>query len=308
MPIKIPNDLPATAVLEKENIFVITETRAITQDIRPLKIAILNLMPTKVETETQFVRLLGNTPLQVELELLHTKTHKSKNTSQEHLLTFYKTFEEVKDKKFDGLVITGAPVELMDFEEVEYWDELCEIMDWSRSHVYSTLHICWGAQAALYHHYGVRKVLLSQKMFGVFHHQVVHKGSILFRGFDDDFLVPHSRHTGIIEEDVRKCSALKVLAESKEAGIYAISTDNGRQIFITGHSEYDTNTLRDEYLRDKNEGLAIQLPQNYFAGDDDTKAPACTWRSSANLLFSNWLNYFVYQETPYLVKTISALP
>lgn len=307
MPIQIPNDLPAAETLKKENIFVMKQTRAQTQHIRPLEIVLLNLMPTKIVTETQLSRVLGNTPLQVHLELMMVSSHRAKNTPEEHLLSFYKTFDELKDRKFDGMVITGAPVEKMKFEEVEYWEELCEIMDWSRSHVYSTLHICWGAQAALYHHYGVRKVLLPQKMFGVFHHQVVHKGSILFRGFDDDFLVPHSRHTGIIEEDVRKCSALKVLAESEEAGIYAISTDNGRQIFITGHSEYDTNTLRDEYLRDKNEGLAIQLPQNYFAGDDDTKAPACTWRSSANLLFSNWLNYFVYQETPYLVKTISAL-
>lgn len=307
MPICIPKDLPAAKTLQEENIFVMDVERATSQDIRPLRILVLNLMPTKIVTETQLARLLGNTPLQIDMELL-TVSRMPKHTAKEHMISFYQTFEDVKDQYYDGMVITGAPVEKMKFEEVEYWEELCEIMDWSRSHVYSTLHICWGAQAALYHHYGVRKVLLSQKMFGVFHHQVVHKGSILFRGFDDDFLVPHSRHTGIIEEDVRKCSALKVLAESKEAGIYAISTDNGRQIFITGHSEYDTNTLRDEYLRDKNEGLAIQLPQNYFAGDDDTKVPACTWRSSANLLFSNWLNYFVYQETPYLVKTISALP
>lgn len=306
MPICIPKDLPAAKTLQEENIFVMDVERATSQDIRPLRILVLNLMPTKIVTETQLARLLGNTPLQIDMELL-TVSRMPKHTAKEHMISFYQTFEDVKDQYYDGMVITGAPVEKMKFEEVEYWEELCEIMDWSRSHVYSTLHICWGAQAALYHHYGVRKVLLSQKMFGVFHHQVVHKGSILFRGFDDDFLVPHSRHTGIIEEDVRKCSALKVLAESKEAGIYAISTDNGRQIFITGHSEYDTNTLRDEYLRDKNEGLAIQLPQNYFAGDGDTKAPACTWRSSANLLFSNWLNYFVYQETPYLVKTISAL-
>ena len=265
MPICIPKDLPAAKTLQEENIFVMDVERATSQDIRPLRILVLNLMPTKIVTETQLARLLGNTPLQIDMELL-TVSRMPKHTAKEHMISFYQTFEDVKDQYYDGMVITGAPVEKMKFEEVEYWEELCEIMDWSRSHVYSTLHICWGAQAALYHHYGVRKVLLSQKMFGVFHHQVVHKGSILFRGFDDDFLVPHSRHTGIIEEDVRKCSALKVLAESKEAGIYAISTDNGRQIFITGHSEYDTNTLRDEYLRDKNEGLAIQLPQNYFAG------------------------------------------
>ena len=308
MPIVIPKDIPAYTALLGENIFVMHDERAFTQDIRPLEIAILNLMPTKVETETQFMRLLSNSPLQVNVTLLYTDTYKSKNTAAAHLDRFYKKFDDIKNKHFDGMIVTGAPVETLAFEEVAYWEELKEIFDFADKNVTSTIFICWGAQAALYHHYGVRKVLLSQKMFGVFHHQVVHKGSILFRGFDDDFLVPHSRHTGIIEEDVRKCSALKVLAESKEAGIYAISTDNGRQIFITGHSEYDTNTLRDEYLRDKNEGLAIQLPQNYFAGDDDTKAPACTWRSSANLLFSNWLNYFVYQETPYLVKTISALP
>lgn len=252
MPICIPKDLPAAKTLQEENIFVMDVERATSQDIRPLRILVLNLMPTKIVTETQLARLLGNTPLQIDMELL-TVSRMPKHTAKEHMISFYQTFEDVKDQYYDGMVITGAPVEKMKFEEVEYWEELCEIMDWSRSHVYSTLHICWGAQAALYHPYGVRKVLLSQKMFGVFHHQVVHKGSILFRGFDDDFLVPHSRHTGIIEEDVRKCSALKVLAESKEAGIYAISTDNGGQIFITGHSEYDTNTLRDEYLRDKNE-------------------------------------------------------
>ncbi len=306
MPICIPKDLPAARTLQEENIFVMDVERATSQDIRPLHILVLNLMPTKIVTETQLARLLGNTPLQIDMELL-TVSRMPKHTAKEHMISFYQTFEDVKDQYYDGMVITGAPVEKMKFEEVEYWDELCEIMDWSRSHVYSTLHICWGAQAALYHHYGVRKVLLDQKMFGVFRHKVVHKGSILFRGFDDEFWVPHSRHTGIIEDDVRSCPQLKVLAESAEAGIYAISTDSGRQIFITGHSEYDTDTLQNEYLRDKSEGLAIQLPQNYFPQDDDTKAPACTWRSSANLLFSNWLNYFVYQETPYLVKTISAL-
>lgn len=259
MPICIPKDLPAAKTLQEENIFVMDVERATSQDIRPLRILVLNLMPTKIVTETQLARLLGNTPLQIDMELL-TVSRMPKHTAKEHMISFYQTFEDVKDQYYDGMVITGAPVEKMKFEEVEYWEELCEIMDWSRSHVYSTLHICWGAQAALYHHYGVRKVLLSQKMFGVFHHQVVHKGSILFRGFDDDFLVPHSRHTGIIEEDVRKCSALKVLAESKEAGIYAISTDNGRQIFITGHSEYDTNTLRDEYLRDKTKDSRFSCP------------------------------------------------
>ena len=304
MPIKIPNDLPATAVLEKENILVITETRAITQDIRPLKIAILNLMPTKVETETQFVRLLGNTPLQVELELLHTKTHKSKNTSQEHLLTFYKTFEEVKDKKFDGLVITGAPVELMDFEEVEYWEELKEIMEWSKTNVTSTLHICWGAQAGLYYHYGIPKYTLDKKLFGVYKHKLDRKTAILFRGFDDEFYVPHSRHTDVKREDVEAVSDLKILASSDEAGLYVAATDLGRQIYVMGHSEYDADTLKKEYFRDKEAGKKIDLPVNYFENDDPLLPPRVTWRSCANLFYSNWLNYFVYQTTPYDLNKI----
>ena len=304
MPIKIPNDLPATAVLEKENIFVITETRAITQDIRPLKIAILNLMPTMVETETQFVRLLGNTPLQVELELLHTKTHKSKNTSQEHLLTFYKTFEEVKDKKFDGLVITGAPVELMDFEEVEYWEELKEIMEWSKTNVTSTLHICWGAQAGLYYHYGIPKYTLDKKLFGVYKHKLDRKTAILFRGFDDEFYVPHSRHTDVKREDVEAVSDLKILASSDEAGLYVAATDLGRQIYVMGHSEYDADTLKKEYFRDKEAGKKIDLPVNYFENDDPSLPPRVTWRSCANLFYSNWLNYFVYQTTPYDLNKI----
>ena len=304
MPIKIPNDLPATAVLEKENIFVITETRAITQDIRPLKIAILNLMPTKVETETQFVRLLGNTPLQVELELLHTKTHKSKNTSQEHLLTFYKTFEEVKDKKFDGLVITGAPVELMDFEEVEYWEELKEIMEWSKTNVTSTLHICWGAQAGLYYHYGIPKYTLDKKLFGVYKHKLDRKTALLFRGFDDEFYVPHSRHTDVKREDVEAVSDLKILASSDEAGLYVAATDLGRQIYVMGHAEYDADTLKKEYFRDKDAGKKIDLPVNYFENDDPSLPPRVTWRSCANLFYSNWLNYFVYQTTPYDLNKI----
>lgn len=304
MPIKIPNDLPATAVLEKENIFVITETRAITQDIRPLKIAILNLMPTKVETETQFVRLLGNTPLQVELELMHTKTHKSKNTSKEHLLTFYKTFEEVKDKKFDGLVITGAPVELMDFEEVEYWEELKEIMEWSKTNVTSTLHICWGAQAGLYYHYGIPKYTLDKKLFGVYKHKLDRKTAILFRGFDDEFYVPHSRHTDVKREDVEAVSDLKILASSDEAGLYVAATDLGRQIYVMGHSEYDADTLKKEYFRDKEAGKKIDLPVNYFENDDPSLPPRVTWRSCANLFYSNWLNYFVYQTTPYDLNKI----
>lgn len=304
MPIKIPNALPATETLNNENIFVITETRAITQDIRPLKIAILNLMPTKIVTETQLARLLGNSPLQVEVEFLHTKTHVSKNTSQEHLFSFYKTFDDVKDQTFDGMIITGAPVELLEFEEVEYWDELCEIMEWTKTHVTSTFHICWGAQAALYYHYGVKKYKLDKKMFGIFPHKADYKKSILLRGFDDEFMVPHSRHTTVLREDIEKIEGLKILATSEEAGVYAVASEKGRQIFITGHSEYDADTLRKEYLRDKNAGLPIDVPKNYFPDDDDTKEPVSTWRSHANLLYSNWLNYFVYQTTPYDIKTI----
>ena len=303
MPIKIPNELPATETLESENIFVITETRAITQDIRPLKVLILNLMPTKVTTETQLARLLGNTPLQVEMELVKT-AHIPKNTSEEHMLAFYKTFDEVKDMRFDGMVITGAPVEHMPFEEVEYWDELCEIMEWSKTHVTSTFHICWGAQAGLYYHYGINKVPLDKKMFGVFRHKVDYKRSILFRGFDDEFLVPHSRHTTVLREDIEKVPELKVLASSEEAGVYAVIADHGKQIFITGHSEYDADTLKKEYVRDKTAGLPIDVPVNYFPNDDDTKEPMVTWRSSANLLYSNWLNYFVYQTTPYDIESI----
>ena len=303
MPIKIPNELPATETLESENIFVITETRAITQDIRPLKVLILNLMPTKIVTETQLARLLGNTPLQVEMELVKT-SHIPKNTSEEHMLAFYKTFDEVKDKRFDGMVITGAPVEQMPFEDVEYWQELCEIMEWSKTHVTSTFHICWGAQAGLYYHYGVGKVPLDKKMFGVFKHTVEYKRSILFRGFDDEFLVPHSRHTTVLREDIEKVPELRILASSKEAGVYAVIADHGKQIFITGHSEYDADTLNKEYVRDKNAGLPIEVPVNYFPNDDDTKPPLVTWRSSANLLYSNWLNYFVYQTTPYDIEEI----
>ena len=299
MPIKIPNELPAYKTLTNENIFIMDETRAISQDIRPLRIAIVNLMPTKIDTETQLMRLLGNTALQVEVELLHTKSYESKNISKEHLRTFYKTFDDVKDQSFDGMIVTGAPVEQLPFEEVEYWEELCEIMEWSKRHVHSTLHICWGAQAGLYYHFGIDKRPLDKKLFGVFPHKVVRKSSILFRGFDDIFMVPHSRHTTVLQEDVKACPALKILAASEEAGLYAISTKNGRQIFITGHSEYDAETLKREYLRDKNLGLPIEVPKNYFPNDDDSKSPRVTWRSHANLLFSNWLNYFVYQTTPY---------
>ena len=304
MPIKIPNLLPATKVLLDENIFVISETRAITQDIRPLKILMLNLMPKKIETETQIARLIGNTPLQVELELLQTATHKSTHTSTEHMLAFYKTFDEVKMNKYDGLIITGAPVEQMEFEEVDYWEELCEIMEWSKTHVTSTFHICWAAQAALYYHYGIEKKPLDKKLFGVFEHTVAHKGSILFRGFDDTFMVPHSRHTTVLAEDIEKVPALKILSTGREVGVYAVATDRGRQIFITGHSEYDADTLNREYQRDKNAGLPIDIPVNYFPNDDDTLPPKVTWRSGANLLYSNWLNYFVYQTTPYNIAEI----
>ena len=304
MPIKIPNLLPATQVLLDENIFVMTETRAITQDIRPLKILMLNLMPLKIVTETQIARLIGNTPLQVELELLQTATHKATHTTEEHMLAFYKTFDEVKHKKYDGLIITGAPVELIDFEKVDYWPELCEIMEWSKTHVTSTFHICWGAQAGLYYHYGVPKYRLDKKMFGVFPHTLDYKRSILFRGFDDVFSVPHSRHTANRREDIEAVPELKILASSEEAGVAVIATDRGRQIFVTGHFEYDPDTLKKEYFRDKNAGLPIDMPKNYFPGDDDTKDPLVTWRSCANLLFSNWLNYFVYQSTPYNIEEI----
>ena len=299
MPIKIPNDLPAKKVLESENIFVMTETRAITQDIRPLKILILNLMPKKIETETQLARLLGNTPLQVEPELIRTKTYQSKNVSEEHLLAFYKTFDDVKDRNFDGMIITGAPVEHLAFEDVEYWEELCAIMEWSKSHVHSTLHICWGAQAGLYYHHGVPKYPVPEKLFGIFPHQVERKSSILFRGFDEEFMVPQSRHTTVLREDIERVPQLKILAASEETGIYAVSTENGRQIFITGHSEYDADTLKNEYLRDLSQGKPIKMPINYFPNDDETQPPRISWRAHANLLFSNWLNYFVYQSTPY---------
>ena len=281
-----------------------TETRAMTQDIRPLKILMLNLMPQKITTETQIARLIGNTPLQVELELLQTATHKSTHTSAEHMLAFYKTFDEVRHKKYDGLIITGAPVEQMEFEEVDYWDELCEIMEWSKRHVTSTFHICWGAQAGLYYHYGVKKYPLDKKMFGVFEHTLDHKQSILFRGFDDTFVVPHSRHTTCRREDIEAVPQLKILASSEEAGVFVCATEKGRQIFVTGHSEYDADTLKNEYFRDKNAGLPIELPKNYFPDDDDTKAPIVKWRSCANLLYSNWLNYFVYQSTPYNIEEI----
>ena len=308
MPIQIPNDLPAAGTLQEENIFVMTENRATTQDIRPLEILLLNLMPTKVATETQFSRLLGNTPLQVKLELMHTSTHVAKNVAQDHLLNFYKSFDELKHRKFDGMVITGAPVELMEFEDVDYWPELCRIMEWSKTNVHSTFHICWGAQAGLYYHYGIPKHEMPEKLFGVFQHTADYKRSILLRGFDDTFWVPHSRHTTVDREDIEKVPGLKILASSEKAGVYCVMSKGGKQIFVTGHSEYDPETLQNEYLRDKNQGLPIHVPENYYPNDDDTQPPVVRWRSHANLLFSNWLNYLVYQTTPYDIMSIGQNP
>ena len=304
MPIQIPNDLPAAGVLKQENIFVMTQTRAESQHIRPLEIVLLNLMPTKIVTETQLTRLLGNTPLQVHLELMHTKSHRSKNVAQEHLLTFYKSFDELKVRKFDGMVITGAPVEQMEFEDVDYWDELCQIMEWSKTHVHSTFHICWGAQAGLYYHYGIRKYPLAEKLFGVYPHKADYKRSILLRGFDDTFYVPHSRHTTVAREDIEAVPGLKIVASSPDACGYAGMNKEGHQIFITGHAEYDPLTLESEYLRDKNLGKPIHVPENYYPNDDDTQEPIVRWRGHANLLFSNWLNYFVYQTTPYDIMNV----
>ena len=284
-----------------------TEKRAIKQDIRPLKILILNLMPTKIDTETQLSRLLGNTPLQVEIELIRTTTHKAKNTAEDHLLAFYKEFSDVKDNFYDGMIITGAPVEKMEFEEVDYWPELCEIMEWSKSHVHSTLHICWGAQAGLYYHFGIKKYMMEEKLSGVYAHHVDHKRSILFRGFDDLFYVPHSRYTTVRREDIEEVKGLKILASSDKAGVYAIKTKRGRRVFLTGHSEYDADTLNKEYTRDKAAGINPKIPENYFPNDDDTKAPMSTWRGHATLLFTNWLNYFVYQTTPYDIMKIKEI-
>ena len=305
MPIKIPADLPATETLHKENIFVMTESRATKQDIRPLKILLLNLMPTKIATETQLARLLGNSPLQVDMEFLQTASHTPKNTSAEHMISFYKHFEDVKDNKYDGLIITGAPVEQMPFEEVDYWDELCRKMEWSKTNVTSTFHICWGAQAGLYYHYGIQKYPLDKKLFGVFLHKAEYKRSMLLRGFDDEFWVPQSRHATVLREDIEKHPELKILASSEEAGVYAVATERGKQIFITCHSEYDADTLKNYYLLDKNAGLPIDVPKNYFPNDDDTKEPVVRWRSHANLIYSNWLNYFVYQITPFNIDEIN---
>ena len=305
MPIKVPNDLPAVDILTKENVFVMTDTRAVTQDIRPLQILILNLMPTKIETETQLTRLLGNTPLQVELELLQTSTHKASNVSEEHMIAFYKTFDQIKTRYYDGMIITGAPVELMEFEEVEYWDELCEIMEWSKDHVHSIFYICWGAQAGLYYHYGIKKQLLPKKLSGVYKHSLEYRTGMLFRGFDDEFYVPHSRNTTVDEEAVYSHPELKVISASPEAGIFACKTNDDKHIFIMGHSEYDPDTLQKEYERDVKAGINPEIPCNYFPGDDPSKSPTVIWRSCANLLYSNWLNYFVYQSTPFDLNAIS---
>lgn len=304
MPIKIPNQIPARHTLELENIFVMTESRALKQDIRPLRIVILNLMPTKVETETQILRLLSNSPLQVEIELLQTATHESKNTSREHLLSFYKTFDDIKDEKFDGMIITGAPVELLDFEEVDYWTELTEIFEWAKKNVYSTLYICWGAQAGLYYHYGIQKHALPEKIFGVFPHKPLDLFHPLMRGLDDVFYVPHSRHTEIRREDIAKVKDLQILSYSQMAGVHIISDMACRNFYLTGHSEYDADTLAKEYFRDLDKGLDIKIPYNYFPDDDIKRTPVITWRQTGTLLFVNWLNYFVYQQTPYDLNTL----
>ena len=304
MPIKIPDLLPAAKTLTEENIFVITENRAVTQDIRPLKILILNLMPTKITTETQLARLIGNTPLQVEPELLMTATHKAKHTSEDHMLAFYKTFDDVKGNRYDGMIITGAPVENLEFEAVAYWDELCTIMEWTKTHVTSTFHICWGAQAGLYYHYGIQKKALPEKLFGVYPHHADYKRAILLRGFDDEFWIPHSRHTTVERAYIEAVPGLKILASSPDAGVYAAMNKEGRQIFVTGHAEYDADTLEKEYLRDKAQGLPIHVPANYYPNDDDTQRPVVRWRGHAHLLFSNWLNYFVYQTTPYDIMAV----
>ena len=300
MPIKIPNNLPAMSILESENIFVIHENRAYTQDIRPLKILILNLMPIKITTETQLLRLLGNSPLQVEVDFMYTASYSPTNTSHEHLIKFYETFEDIKSRNYDGMIITGAPVEQLPFEQVVYWDELCKIMEWSKTHVYSTLHICWASQAGLYYHYDIPKYDLPQKAFGVFPHKKNDtQQEKLFRGFDDIFYVPHSRHTECRREDIEKHPDLRILSESDISGVYAAADLKGRQFFITGHSEYDPLSLKSEYDRDVAQGLSVHIPDNYYPDDDPTRPPVVLWRSAANLLFSNWLNYYVYQETPF---------
>jgi len=304
VPVVLPHALPARATLASENVFVMTDTRAVHQDIRPLRIAILNLMPTKINTETQLLRLLGNTPLQVEISLLRLASHEAKNTSSEHLEAFYVTFDEVREQKFDGLVITGAPVEKLPFEDVDYWPELCTVLDWSVDNVFSTMYVCWGAQAALYHHYGVKKYPLQAKMFGVFSHRLARTEPQIVRGFDEVFLAPHSRHTEIRAEDIGSTQGLAVLAESDAAGVYLAATDDMRRIFVTGHPEYEWDTLREEYERDVALGLDQPPPTNYFPDDDPTREPVMNWRSHAFLLYANWLNYYVYQRTPFSLQAI----
>lgn len=304
MPVKIPNNLPASEILSRENIFIMNEERAARQDIRPLKIVILNLMPNKIVTETQILRLLGNSPLQVEISLLHTSSHIGKNTASEHLEEFYCEFSQIRDGRFDGMIITGAPVEQMEFTDVDYWSELAAIMEWSKHNVYSTLHICWGAQAGLYYHYGIPKYPLEHKMFGVFEHTINQLNCKLLRGFDDSFWVPHSRHTETRKHDILHHPELIVLAESLQSGVYLVATADFRQVFVTGHSEYDTLTLQEEYLRDVDKGLVIKVPENYYPNDNPQQLPRSSWRSHANLLFSNWLNYCVYQETPFSLQEL----
>jgi homoserine O-succinyltransferase/O-acetyltransferase len=304
MPLNIPDKLPAIRILEEENIFVMKKTEAIHQDIRPLRIVILNLMPVKITTETHILRLLSNTPLQVEITLMHTTDHVSTHTPSDHLKTFYKTFRQIKPHKYDGMIITGAPIEHLEFEQVDYWNELKEIMDWTQHNVTSTMYICWGAQAGLYHFYGVPKYPLSKKMFGIFSHSVTNPNIPLVRGFDDGFLAPHSRHTEVRREDILRNKDLVLVSESDGAGVYVVMAHGGRQIFVTGHSEYDPNTLREEYERDVKKGLPIEVPVNYFPGDDPSKPPVVRWKSHANLLYYNWLNYYVYQATPFDINDI----
>ena len=307
MPIKIQNDLPAIKILESENIFVMQEARATTQDIRPLKIIILNLMPTKIATETQLMRLLGNSPLQVDVELLQMASHKSKNTDEEHLTKFYKTLDEIRDEKFDGMIVTGAPVELMDFEEVDYWDELCEVFRWARKHVYSTMYICWGAQAGLYFNYGIKKHTLPKKLFGIYNHMILNPKHPLMRGFDDYFLVPHSRYTGVESKEIEAVPQLEILATSKKAGVAIICSKNGREFYLLGHCEYDYDTLAKEYYRDVEKGIDIQMPYNYFPDNNVNRKPVMTWRSHGSLLYQNWLNYYLYQQTPYDLEDLKRM-
>ena len=299
MPINIPDNLPASKILQEENIFIMNKSRAKSQDIRNMYILIVNLMPLKIQTENQLMRLLSNTPLQVDVSLIRPKTHTSKNTPKEHLEEFYKTFDDVKDQKFDGMIITGAPIENFEFEDVTYWEEMKQIMDWSKTNVTSTFHICWGAQAGLYHHYGIKKHALDKKQFGIFEHTLETTIEPLVRGFDSTFAAPHSRHTTVLEDEIAKNDELQIISTSKDAGVYIVASKDKKNIFVTGHSEYDKDTLKKEYFRDKEKGLSIDVPENYFTDDDDTKDPIVMWRSHANLLFSNWINYYVYQQTPY---------